>query len=59
MISVNIDNIKVRLQSDSTALVTFHQNYKSDTLKSMGATKSVAMTKSGGKWQIVEERVGS
>jgi tetratricopeptide (TPR) repeat protein len=58
-ISVSIDNIKVRLQGDATALVTFHQNYKSDTLKNMGATKSVAMTKAGGKWQIVEERVGS
>jgi hypothetical protein len=58
-ISVALDNIRVRPTGTSTALVSFHQNYKSDTLKSMGATKTVVMTKNNGKWQIVEERVGS
>ncbi len=58
-ISVSLDSIKVRMSGNSTALVSFHQNYKSDTLKQMGATKTVAMSKSGGKWQILEERVGN
>lgn len=58
-ISVTLDAIKVRLTGTSTALASFRQNYKSDTLKSMGATKTVVLTKSGGKWQILEERVGS
>jgi Flp pilus assembly protein TadD/ketosteroid isomerase-like protein len=57
-ISVALDAIKVRPSGDSTALVSFHQNYKSDTLKNMGASKTVVMTKAGGKWQILEERVG-
>jgi uncharacterized protein (TIGR02246 family) len=58
-ISVAIDSIRIRMSGASTALVTFHQNYKSDTLKQMGATKTVAMSKSDGKWKILEERVGS
>lgn len=56
-ISVGLESIKVKL-SGATAQVTFHQNYKSDTLKQMGATKTVIMSKAGGKWQIAEERVG-
>jgi ketosteroid isomerase-like protein len=58
-ITVALDSIKVRMSGATTALVTFHQSYKSDTLKAMGATKTIAMTKSGGSWQILEERVGS
>jgi tetratricopeptide (TPR) repeat protein len=57
-ISVSLDSIKVRPSGETTALVSFHQNYKSDTLKAMGASKTVVMTKAGGKWQILEERVG-
>jgi tetratricopeptide (TPR) repeat protein len=57
-ISVSLDAIKVRPSGDTTALVSFHQNYKSNTLKNIGATKTVVMTKAGGKWQILEERVG-
>ena len=58
-ISVTLDSIKVKSSSNGMALVTFHQNYKSDTLKSMGAIKTVTMTKAGGKWQILDERVGN
>jgi ketosteroid isomerase-like protein len=58
-IVVSLDNIRVRPTGTSTALVSFHQNYKSDTLKSMGASKTVVMTRNSGKWQILEERVGS
>ena len=57
-ISVVLDGIKVKTIGNGSALVTFHQNYKSDTLKNMGATKTVSMTKASGKWLIVEERVG-
>jgi tetratricopeptide (TPR) repeat protein len=58
-IAVTLDNVRVRPTGTSTALVSFHQNYKSDTLKSMGASKTVVMTRNNGKWQILEERVGS
>jgi tetratricopeptide (TPR) repeat protein len=58
-IAVTLDNVRVRPTGTSTALVSFHQNYKSDTLKNMGASKTVVMTKNNGKWQILEERVGS
>jgi tetratricopeptide (TPR) repeat protein len=57
-ISVVLDAIKVRPTGATTALASFHQNYKSDTLKNMGASKTVVLTKAGGKWQILEERVG-
>jgi ketosteroid isomerase-like protein len=57
-ILVTLDAIKVRPTGATAALVSFHQNYKSDTLKNMGASKTVVMTKTGGKWQIQEERVG-
>lgn len=57
-ISVSLESIKVRPTGTNTAIVVFRQNYKSDTLKNMGATKTIAMTKVGGKWQILEERVG-
>jgi hypothetical protein len=54
---VTLDSIKVKSSGADSAMVTLHQNYKSDTLKSMGATKTVSMAKVGGKWLIVEERV--
>jgi tetratricopeptide (TPR) repeat protein len=57
-ISVSLEAIKVRPSGDATALVSFHQNYKSNTLKNIGTNKTVVMTRAGGKWQILEERVG-
>jgi tetratricopeptide (TPR) repeat protein len=58
VISVTLDAIKVKPTGSGSVRVTFRQNYKSDTLKSIGATKTITMTRSGGKWQIIEERVG-
>jgi tetratricopeptide (TPR) repeat protein len=59
MISVTLDAIKVKPNGSGSVQVTFRQSYKSDTLKSIGAAKTITMTRSGGKWQIIEERVGS
>jgi tetratricopeptide (TPR) repeat protein len=57
-ISVTLEAIKVKAAGPASIQVTFRQNYKSDSLKSIGATKTITMSKSGGKWQIVEERMG-
>ena len=39
------------------ATVTFRQNYRSDVLKSNNR-KTLVMVRSGGQWQILEEKSG-
>jgi tetratricopeptide (TPR) repeat protein len=58
VISVTIDAIKLKSTGPGSVQVSFRQNYRSDTLKSIGQTKTITMMISGGKWQIIEERVG-
>ena len=56
-ISVSVASPKVTMSSNGEAKVTFRQTYRSDVLKSHG-TKTLIMTKSGGRWQILQERSG-
>jgi hypothetical protein len=45
------------MNGTNAATVTFRQNYRSDTTK-VSSGKTLVMARSGGKWQIREERVG-
>ncbi|HET7775523.1 MAG TPA: tetratricopeptide repeat protein [Azospira sp.] len=56
-LQVTVDDIKVSLNGDK-ATVRFKQNYTSATLKS-SAGKTLVMQRSGGKWLIQQEKVGS
>lgn len=55
-IQVSVDDIKVSLSGDK-ANVRFRQHYASATLKS-STSKTVLLVKSGGKWLILQERIG-
>ncbi len=55
-IEVKIDVTNVKM-GDNEATVTFHQTYKSDTLKSSN-TKVVKLVRVGDKWLIKQERAG-
>jgi tetratricopeptide (TPR) repeat protein len=57
-IQVSISAIKVSIKDDTHAQVTFRQHYKADTLNT-SATKTLVLIKSGDKWLIQQERVGS
>jgi len=54
-ISVAISAPKVTIEGDK-ATVSFRQSYRSDVIKSDGG-KTLVLSKSGGRWQIVQERV--
>jgi tetratricopeptide (TPR) repeat protein len=56
-IEVEIDSPRVAMNGAGSATVTFRQNYRSDSLKT-SSTKTLVMTRNGGKWQIQQERVG-
>lgn len=56
-LQVTLEDIKVSLNGDK-ATVRFKQNYVSATLKS-SAAKTLVMQRSGGKWLIQQEKVGS
>ena len=56
-IQVGVEDFKIAFQGDK-ATVHFRQNYKSATLKS-SAAKVLVLTKSGSRWLIQQERVGS
>jgi murein L,D-transpeptidase YafK len=56
-ISVSIESPKVTMVPNGEAKVTFRQTYRSDVLKSH-STKTLIMTKSDGRWQILQERSG-
>jgi len=55
-LQVSVDGIKVSLAGDK-ATVKFRQHYTSATLKS-STSKTVVFVKSGGRWLILQERVG-
>ena len=57
-ISVTIGSPKVTMTGNNEAKVTFRQTYRSDVLKS-NSTKTLVMTRSDGRWQIMQERSGS
>lgn len=56
-IQVGVEDLKVSFQGDK-ATVRFRQNYKSANLKS-SASKVLVLSKSGSRWLIQQERVGS
>jgi tetratricopeptide (TPR) repeat protein len=56
-IHVSVENLRVNIDGDS-ATVKFRQHYKSATLKT-SSNKVLLLGKRDGKWQIVQERVGS
>lgn len=56
-IKIKITSPKVTINGDS-ATVKFRQSYKSNTFTS-NSSKTLLMTKRGGKWQIRQERTGS
>lgn len=57
-IQVSLSAIKVSVKDDTHAQVTFRQHYKADTINTT-ATKTLVLIKSGDKWLIQQERVGS
>lgn len=57
-IDVSVSAIKISVKDDNHAQVTFRQHYKADTLNT-SATKTLVLIKSGDKWLIQQERVGS
>jgi len=56
-IQVTFENLRVSVDGD-TATVKFRQHYKSASLKT-SSNKVLLMGKRDGKWQILQERVGS
>jgi len=56
-IQVSFENLRVSVDGD-TATVKFRQHYKSASLKT-SSSKVLLMGKRDGKWQILQERVGS
>ena len=55
MLFRSIDAPEVLLNGDQ-ATVSFRQHYSSDLVKSSGP-KTLVMVKSGGRWQIQQEKV--
>ncbi|TCV90860.1 nuclear transport factor 2 family protein [Sulfurirhabdus autotrophica] len=56
-IQVAIVSPKIRISDASHASATFRQIYRSDSLKS-STMKTLDFVKSGGKWVILEEKIG-
>ncbi|MDA8258181.1 MAG: tetratricopeptide repeat protein [Betaproteobacteria bacterium] len=56
-IQVSYENLRISVDGD-TATVKFRQHYKSATLKT-SSNKVLQLGKRDGKWQILQERVGS
>ena len=57
-IQVSLSAIKISVKDDTHAQVTFRQHYRADTLNT-SATKTFVLIKSGDKWLIQQERIGS
>lgn len=55
-LQVSVEDIKVSI-ADDKATVKFRQHYNSASLKS-STSKTIVFVKSGGKWLILQERVG-
>ncbi|HSI45963.1 MAG TPA: tetratricopeptide repeat protein [Methylophilus sp.] len=56
-ISVNLQNIAVKMESQSSAKVTFRQVYKATGLDA-NSNKTLNLVKEGSRWLIKQERVG-
>ena len=56
-IEVRIENAQVSMGDGGVATVKFRQSYKSNIVTAR-SSKTLVMTKSGGKWQIREEHSG-
>ena len=57
-IQVGIESPKVVFGDNNRVTVTFRQHYRSDQLKA-SSTKTLVMVKTGDKWLIQQEKVGS
>ena len=57
-IEVSIESPKVVFKGDNSAVVTFRQLYRSDSLKVIGR-KTLVMIRDDGRWVIQQERSGS
>jgi tetratricopeptide (TPR) repeat protein len=57
-IDVRIESPKVKFTDSQRVTVTFRQNYRSANLK-VASTKTLVLVKSGDRWLIQQERVGS
>lgn len=56
-ISVKLSNLSVKVESETTAKVTFRQAYKATGLDA-NSNKTLNMVKEGNRWVIEQERVG-
>ena len=56
-IEVVIESPKVTFKDDSSAVVTFRQIYRSDSLK-ISSGKTLVLIRRDGRWQIQQERAG-
>jgi len=57
-IEVRVGGLQVRFSDTNRVIVTFRQDYRSAGLQS-SVTKTLVMSKDGGRWLIQQERVGS
>jgi tetratricopeptide (TPR) repeat protein len=57
-VEVRAEAPKVKFTDNSRATVTFRQSYRSSSLKA-ASTKTLVLIKSGDRWLIQQERVGS
>ncbi len=57
-IQVQVSALQVKPIDDTHVSVTFRQHYKADTLNT-ATTKTLVLVKSGEKWLIQQERIGS
>jgi tetratricopeptide (TPR) repeat protein len=56
-IEVKVSALKVSFSDANTATARFRQDYKSN-ITSADSSKTLVLSKAGGKWQIVQERSG-
>jgi Flp pilus assembly protein TadD len=56
-ISVKLNNMVVKIENETSAKVTFRQVYKATGLDA-NSNKTLNMVKEGGRWLILQERVG-
>ena len=57
-IDVRVESPKVKFADNNRVSVTFRQNYRSANLK-VASTKTLVLVKTGDRWLIQQERVGS
>ena len=57
-IEVHVEAPKVKFADNGRVAVTFRKNYRSSSLK-VASTKTLIMVKTGDRWLIEQERVGS